>query len=186
MNTSKKNNNSQEVIKDHLKNKENKKLKQYRSELNFKVISKYDSALKQIYFHTPHCVIYRFNNLSQEWMKTDFQGSLAFYLRKKLTNYYNISDLLNMFSYSIILLNRNNPTCFSLGIMPNKALKTIIQDNCTGEQFVEMNVELKDNLIIVKNLLGEIYGLWVFNEFDRTKLFKSLEYCIFNDTDFLI
>ena len=46
---------------------------------------------------------------------------------------------------------------------------------------LSMDVELNGNLIIVKNLLGEIYGLWVFNEAEREKLYRLLEFCLTND-----
>ncbi|CUM66764.1 uncharacterized protein PRCAT00004445001 [Priceomyces carsonii] len=163
----------------------NEALKLYRNTLNFNVISRYDPSIKQLLYHTTYCVIYKFNDELQEWTKTDYLGMLALYLRDfkvpstgRLTSY---QDLQNLFCYGLILMNRNNPECFSLGLLPNKFIKHFFPNGVNGLNVLEMDVELNDNLIIVKNLLGEIFGLWVFNEDDRRKLFKSLEYCLNNE-----
>lgn len=156
-------------------------IKLYRSTLNYNVISRYDPQIKQLLYHTAHCVIYKFTEESQEWVKSDYQGTLALYLRDYTvpkTQSASLVDLQNLFSYGLLLLNRNNPECFSLGLLPNKVTKHFFPQGVNNAGILEMDVELNDNLIIVRNLLGEIYGLWVFNEDDRLKLFKSLEYCL--------
>ncbi|KAK6454079.1 decapping protein [Scheffersomyces xylosifermentans] len=164
-------------------------LKLYRNTLNFNVISRYDAAIKQLICHTSHCVIYKFNDESEEWVKSDYQGALALYVRdfkvpkKGVTPTY--TDLQELFCYGLILLNRNNPECFSLGLLPNKITKHFYPNGLNNSEVLEMDVELNDNLIIVRNLLGEIYGLWVFNEDDRTKMFKSLEFCLNADSSIL-
>lgn len=166
-----------------------KALELYRSTLNYNVISRYDPSIKQLLYHTSHCVIYKFNDDSQEWVKSDFQGALALYLRDfQIPNTLNgqvptYQDLQALFCYGLILLNRNNPECFSLGLLPNKVTKHFFPTGLNQtSQIVEMDAELNDNLIIVKNLLGEIYGLWIFNEDDRIKLFKLIEFCLNNDS----
>jgi mRNA-decapping enzyme subunit 1 len=160
----------------------------YRSALNFNVISRYDPAIKQLLCHTSHCVIYKFEE-SEEWVKSDYQGTLALYLRdyqvpNQSSQQASLEDLQNLFCYGLILLNRNNPKCFSVGLLPNKITKHIFPKGVDNSGVLEMDVELNDNLIIVKTLLGEIYGLWVFNEADRLKLFKSIEYCLNSDSAF--
>lgn len=165
----------------------------YRNTLNFNVISRYDPFIKQLLCHTSHCVIYKFNEDLEEWCKSDYQGTLALYLRnykapasQVVTTYQELQEL---FSFGLILLNRNNPDCFSLGLLPNKVTKHFLPRGVeftnphtpTPPLILEMDVELNDNLIIVKNLFGEIYGLWVFNEDDRKMLHKSIEFCISNE-----
>lgn len=78
-------------------------------------------------------------------------------------------------------MNRNNPECFSLGLVPNKITQHIFPQGVNNMGILSMDVELNGNLIIVKNLLGEIYGLWVFNEAEREKLYRLLEFCLTND-----
>lgn len=160
-------------------------LKLYRNTLNFNVICRYDPHIKQLLYHTSHAVIYKFNDDTQEWVKSDYQGTLALYIRNSQlpqvpTSSYR--DLQQLFCYGLILLNRNNPECFSLGLLPNQITAKFFPHGVDNNGILTMDVELNDNLIIVKNLLGEIYGLWVFNEEDRLKLFKSLEYCLQTDT----
>ncbi|CAH2350164.1 mRNA-decapping enzyme subunit 1 [[Candida] railenensis] len=163
-----------------------KALELYRNALNFNVINRYDPSIKQLLYHTSHCVIYKFEDETEEWIKSDYQGSLALYLRDfKLPQQNNqtqisFQDLQSLFCYGLMLFNRNKPECFSLGFLPNNITKHFLPQGLGGNGIDEMNVELNDNLIIVKNLLGEIYGLWVFNEADRMKLFKLLEFCLKN------
>lgn len=162
-----------------------KALELYRNTLNFNVISRYDPHIKQLLYHTSHSVIYKYNDDTEEWVKLDYLGTLALYLRdyrlpsgRSAPTY---DDLQNLFCYGLVLLNRNNPECFSLGLLPNKVINHFFPYGLPNVNILLMDVELNDNLIIVKNLLGEIYGLWVFNEDDRIKLHKLLEFCITND-----
>lgn len=165
-------------------------LELYRNALNYNVISRYDAFIKQLLYHTSHCVIYKFNNESQEWVKTDYQGTLALYLRDfKIPENRGFpptyQDLQNLFCYGLLLLNRNSPECFSLGLLPNRIIKHFFPHGLNNMNILEMDVELNDNLIIVKDLVGEIYGLWVFNEEDRMKLYKLLEFCLSNNSSML-
>ena len=38
-------------------------------------------AIKQLLCNTSHCVLYNFNDETEEWVKSDFQGTLALYVR---------------------------------------------------------------------------------------------------------
>ncbi|RLV86823.1 mRNA-decapping enzyme subunit 1 [Meyerozyma sp. JA9] len=157
----------------------------YRNALNFNVISRYDNKIKQLLYHTSHCVIYKYDATTEEWEKTDFSGTLALYLRDFATPHRGapptVDTLRSLFCYGLILMNRNNPECFSLGLVPNKITQHIFPQGVNNMGILSMDVELNGNLIIVKNLLGEIYGLWVFNEAEREKLYKLLEFCLTND-----
>lgn len=162
-----------------------KALELYRSTLNFNVISRYDPGIKQLLCTTSHCVIYKFNDESQEWVKSEYQGTLALYLRDfqiPQTTSATYEDLQKLFCYGLILLNRTNPQCFSLGLLPNKVTRHFFPHGLNNNGISSMDVELNDNLIILKNILGEIYGLWVFNEDDRAKLFKLFQFCLNNDS----
>lgn len=157
----------------------------YKNTLNFNVISRYDPAVKQLLYTTSHCVIYKYDEPTQEWVKSDYQGTLALYLRD-FVNPANAGalaylDLQRLFCYGLILLNRLNPGCFSLGLLPNKISRQYLPNGLANNGVTEMDVEINDNLIIVKNLLGEIYGLWVFNEDDRQKLYKLMSFCLSNE-----
>lgn len=157
----------------------------YKNTLNFNVISRYDPAVKQLLYTTSHCVIYKYDESTQEWVKSEFQGTLALYLREftKVANPGDIkyADLQALFCYGLILLNRLSPNCFSLGLLPNKVTKQYLPSGLQNNGVSQMDVEINDNLIIVKNLLGEIYGLWVFNQEDRQKLYKLISFCLNND-----
>lgn len=157
----------------------------YKNTLNFNVISRYDPAVKQLLYTTSHCVLYKYDDSSQEWIKTDFQGALTLYLRDFVSpttpGPFNYSDLQKLFCYGLLLLNRLNPEFFSLGLLPNKITKHYFPHGLNGNGILEMGVEIADNLIMVKNLLGEIYGLWIFNEEDRQKLFKLMSFCLDNE-----
>lgn len=158
----------------------------YKNTLNFNVINRYDPAVKQLLYTTSHCVIYKYQESSQEWVKSEFQGTLALYLREYVNPangvVQNYADLQRLFCYGLILLNRLNPNCFSLGLLPNKVTKQFLPHGLNNNGVTEMDVEKNDNLIIVKSLLGEIYGLWVFNEDDREKLYKLMSFCLSNET----
>lgn len=157
----------------------------YKNTLNFNVISRYDPEVKQLLYTTSHCVLYKYDDSSQEWVKTDFQGALTLYLRDFESPNSGVpleySDLQRLFCYGLLLLNRLNPECFSLGLLPNKVTAHYFPNGLKGNGVQQMDVEIADNLIMVKNLLGQIYGLWIFNEDDRQKLYKLMSFCLNND-----
>lgn len=153
----------------------------FRATLNFNVILRYDPAIKQLLYTTSHCVVYNFDDALLEWNKSDIQGSLALYLRDFVAQPLakpGYEDLQRMFCYGLILLNRLAPECFSIGLLPNKVSRQHFPGGIGNNGVSGMEAEMNDNLIIVKTLLGEIYGLWVFNEEDRKKLFKLIELCL--------
>ncbi|EDK43564.1 conserved hypothetical protein [Lodderomyces elongisporus NRRL YB-4239] len=167
-------------------------LKLYTNALNFNVISRYDPAIKQLLSHTSHCVLYKFDHDSDEWIKTDFQGTMALYARDSKLHINELQRTIqqmqptvelvqhvqDLFQFGLILLNRTSPECFSVGIVPSKLAKALEGKVFGDHTMHEMEVELNDNLIIVRNLYGDIFGLWVFDEEDRSELFKLLQYCL--------
>ncbi|KAG2735152.1 hypothetical protein G9P44_001366 [Scheffersomyces stipitis] len=115
-------------------------VKLYRNTLNYNVISRYDPAIKQLLCHTSHCVIYKFNENNEEWVKSDYQGTLALYVRDFKVPPANAqptySDLQELFCYGLILMNRNNPECFSLGLLPNKITKHYFPHGSMTKEFL--------------------------------------------------
>ncbi|EGV62877.1 mRNA-decapping enzyme subunit 1 [Yamadazyma tenuis] len=166
-----------------------KALELYKTTINFNVINRYDPAVKKLLYNTSYCVVYKFDDSTEQWNKTDYQGTLTLYLRSFQVSQQNfeptLQSLQNLFCYGLILLNRNNPECFSIGLLPNNVTKHYFPRGVDHNGISQMDVELNDNLIIVKSLLGDIYGLWVFNEVDRMKLFKLLQFCLTTDSSTL-
>lgn len=157
-----------------------KALELYKNTLNFNVISRYDPRIKQLLYTASHCVIYKFNE--GEWEKKEFQGTLALYLRHFVSDVpqrqLGEADLQDVFCYGLILLNRLSPQNFSIGLLPNSATKVFYPNGVNNSGVTQMDVEINDNLIILKNLVGDIYGLWVFDEEERQKLFQLLKFCL--------
>lgn len=157
-------------------------LRLYKNTLNFNVVARYDPAVKQLLYTTSHCVVYKFDDQTQEWLKKDFQGAMMLYLREFSSPPNNRplgeQDLQSLFCYGLILLNRASPENFSAGLVPNAVTRQYFPNGVLNNGIKQMDVEMNDNLIIIRNLLGDIYGLWVFDEEDRAKLFKLVSFCL--------
>lgn len=176
----------------------------YRKALNFNVIGRYDPKIKQLLFHTPHASIYKWDTTKDEWNKLDYQGVLAIYLRdigdgnstlpaEEQSQSQQHSDNTDsgktligrdIYNYGLIILNRINPDNFSMGIVPNnvinkrKVFNTVEDDQNTLEL---MGVEVKDDLVIIKNLKHEVYGIWIHTVADRQNIYELIKYLLEND-----
>lgn len=215
----------------------------YRKALNYNVIGRYDPKIKQLLYHTPHAVLYRYNVAAESWEKQDTQGVLAIYLRNVngdvpdqlskvedgtlLTNATadgttnpmdstaSMSTLIDeaiqakdklaganddsedtikilqgedIYNYGLILLNRSNPENFSLGIVPNSVVNkrrifhknhnSAATTNISDMELNNMQIEKNDGLLIIKSLLGQVFGLWIYNEKDRETLFTLIKYLL--------
>ncbi|KAL6950726.1 hypothetical protein ACO0QE_000007 [Hanseniaspora vineae] len=215
----------------------------YRKALNYNVIGRYDPQIKQLLYHTPHAVLYRYNVAAELWEKQDTQGVLAIYLRNVngdapeqllkvedstlLTNTTadganshidstaSMSTLIDeaiqakdkssgakddsqdtikilqgedIYNYGLILLNRSNPENFSLGIVPNSVVNkrrifrknpaSVAGVNGQNMELNNMQIEKNDGLLIIKSLLGQVFGLWIYNEKDRETLFTLIKYLL--------
>ncbi|CDK28133.1 unnamed protein product [Kuraishia capsulata CBS 1993] len=164
---------------------ERQTLEIYKNALNFNVIAKYDPLVKNLIFQSSHCVVYRFEN--DDWVKLDYQGPIVLYSRRYKNEIddeqkakeqepltYDTETILRddtYYEYGIIVYNRNKPQNFSIGIIPTKRLRA---------KEDAMIFEKNDELIIVKDLAGDAFGLWIFDEKDRDYICQVLNYCIDN------
>lgn len=181
----------------------------YRKVLNFNVIGRYDPKIKQLLFHTPHASIYKWDVERNEWDKLDFQGVLAIYLRdiegskdsllppveeqNWLVNSSTINDNnqantvlqgRDIYHYGLIILNRSNPENFSLAVIPNSIVNKRKVFNAAEDShnpLETMGVEMKDDLVIIKSLKHEIYGIWIHTVADRQNVYELLKYLLENE-----
>lgn len=179
----------------------------YRKALNFNVIGRYDPKIKQLLFHTPHASIYKWDFNKDEWNKLDYQGVLAIYLRDisnrefilpnveddssmmddsnvNLQHHYRHGQILqgeDIYNYGLILLNRINPDNFSMGIVPNSVINKRklfdAQLNQTNP-LEKMGIEVKDDLVIIKNLKHEVFGIWIHTVVDRQNIYELIKYLL--------
>lgn len=136
----------------------------YKKTLTFNVITRYDPNIQHLLYHTSHCQLYQYSSTSSEWTKLEHSGVLALYSRDTVSNQHH-SNKDDIYTHGIIILNKTSSENFSLGLLSNSdSLKYGIS---------EIKSENQTDYIIVKNLIGELYGFWVHDENDRIIL-KSI------------
>ncbi|SCU84413.1 LAME_0C09384g1_1 [Lachancea meyersii CBS 8951] len=182
----------------------------YRKALNFNVIGRYDPKIKQLLFHTPHASVYKWDFNKDEWVRLEYQGVLAIYLRdiKQADDIlqeeteeersilalpgrpngpeHNVEVLKgrDIYNYGLILLNRMNPENFSIGIAPNSVInkRRLFAPEEDEQQPLEcMKVEVKDDLVIIKNLRHEVFGIWIHTVPDRKSVYELIKYLLENE-----
>ncbi|GAV52872.1 hypothetical protein ZYGR_0AI01540 [Zygosaccharomyces rouxii] len=183
----------------------------YRKALNFNVIGRYDPKIKQLLFHTPHASLYKWEFGKDEWTKLECQGVLAIYLRDVTNSNEMLPDSENqdqsitalasqanveggvsghvlsgrdIYNYGLIILNRINPDNFSMGIVPNSVVnkrKVFEAPENMQNPLDCMGVEVKDELVIIKNLKHEVYGIWIHTAADRQNIYELIKYLLEND-----
>lgn len=182
----------------------------YRKALNFNVIGRYDPEIKQLLFHTPHASVYKWDFGKDEWTKLDYQGVLAIYLRditggKDLppptdSSEQSVTSAVSqnmdipacgatlsgrdIYNYGLIILNRINPDNFSMGIVPNSVVnkrKVFDARENLNNPLECMGVEVKDELVIIKNLKNEVYGIWIHTVADRQNIYELIKYLLESD-----
>ncbi|CCD26144.2 Dcp1p NDAI_0G03670 [Naumovozyma dairenensis CBS 421] len=90
----------------------------------------------------------------------------------------------DIYNYGLILLNRINPDNFSMGILPNSVVNKRKVFDATGEAqnpLECMGVEVKDDLVIIKNLKHEVYGIWIHTVADRQNIYELIKYLLENE-----
>lgn len=106
-------------------------------------------------------------------------------------NLVSITEVLKndaFYEFGIIVLNRSKVENFSLGLIPNQNLipdtlnlkylkrqKDIDGFDDSNEKFI---IEKNGELVIIKALDGNTYGLWLFDETDRDYVYKLLCYIV--------
>lgn len=171
----------------------------YRKALNFNVIARYDPKIKQLLFHTPHANVYKWGE--DKWNKLDYQGVLAIYLRDvsdketplpELSSYDDavtsqqseghtpqILTGKDIYNYGLIIMNRINPDNFSLAIASNSVLnKNKLLNPDSTNQLEPMRVEVRDDLVMVKTLKKEVYGIWVHTPEDRQNIYELIKFLL--------
>lgn len=90
----------------------------------------------------------------------------------------------DIYNYGLIVLNRINPDNFSMGIVPNSVInKRKIFDPIEDARnpLEPMGVEVKDDLVIIKNLKHEVYGIWIHTVADRQNIYELIKYLLENE-----
>ncbi|GMG60211.1 unnamed protein product [Ambrosiozyma monospora] len=145
-----------------------------------------------------YCVVYKFDETVNDWAKLDYQGPIAIYSRHYQDEYlqqqqqqqqpqfqqtkpkHSVSEIVSSptsayYSNGLIILNRVKPENFTIGLVDTA---TILKEPQEDPEDVGIKIELNEELIIVRDLNKVVFGLWVFNELDRTHLCQVLKYCV--------
>ncbi|CAI4036178.1 hypothetical protein SMKI_15G0160 [Saccharomyces mikatae IFO 1815] len=100
---------------------------------------------------------------------------------------YNCGKTLtgkDIYNYGLIILNRINPDNFSMGIVPNSVVnkrKVFNAQEDARNPLECMGVEVKDELVIIKNLKHEVYGIWIHTVNDRKNIYDLIKYLLENE-----
>ncbi|CAI4050727.1 Dcp1p SKDI_15G0120 [Saccharomyces kudriavzevii IFO 1802] len=90
----------------------------------------------------------------------------------------------DIYNYGLIILNRINPDIFSMGIVPNSVVnkRKVFDAQEDAKNPLEcMGVEVKDELVIIKNLKHEVYGIWIHTVNDRQNIYELIKYLLENE-----
>lgn len=90
----------------------------------------------------------------------------------------------DIYNYGLIILNRLNPDNFSMGIVPNNVVnkRKVFDSIEDAENPLEcMGVEVKDELVIIKNLKHEVYGIWIHTVEDRKNVYELIKFLLENE-----
>ncbi|SMN19479.1 similar to Saccharomyces cerevisiae YOL149W DCP1 Subunit of the Dcp1p-Dcp2p decapping enzyme complex, which removes the 5' cap structure from mRNAs prior to their degradation [Maudiozyma saulgeensis] len=87
----------------------------------------------------------------------------------------------DIYNYGLIILNRMNPDNFSMGIAPNSVINKrkvfdVIENKANPLEC--MGVEVKDDLVIIKNLKHEVFGIWIHTIADRQNIYELIKYLL--------
>lgn len=87
----------------------------------------------------------------------------------------------DIYNYGLIILNRMNPDNFSMGIVPHSVVNKrkvfdVMEDKANPLE--RMGVEVKDDLVIIKNLKHEVFGVWIHTIADRQNIYELIKYLL--------
>lgn len=71
-----------------------------------------------------------------------------------------------------------------MGIVPNSVVnkrKVFNAEEDTLNPLECMGVEVKDELVIIKNLKHEVYGIWIHTVSDRQNIYELIKYLLENE-----
>lgn len=68
----------------------------------------------------------------------------------------------DIYTHGIIILNKSGTENFTLGLLSN--------EDSQRYGISEVKVEYQTDYIIVKSLVGDVYGLWIHEEKDRIEV----------------
>lgn len=172
----------------------------YKKQLNFKVTKTYDDKIKALVNSINHCKVYEFDDETSDWQFTNCQGPMMLYERylnidpqtgeihgnqlieNEADDIYETSQLTGEdgYRFGLMVFNRSEQVNFSLGIANDvafinrqRALRS--EENKDTESFFPVKVDLKEDLIILKSHLGQVYGFWIENEGERLLVFNLLK-----------
>lgn len=172
---------------------------EYKKQLNFKVTKTYDDKIRALIYSINHCKVYEFDDETSDWQFTNCQGPLMLYERylninpqtgeiqgyqlieNEVDDIYETETLTGEdgYRFGLMVFNRSEQVNFSLGIANNidfinkqKALKDANEKD--AETFFQVKVDLKEELIILKSHLGQVYGFWIEKEDERIAVFNLL------------
>lgn len=181
----------------------------YKGALTFNVLSRYDPSISQLLHISPYCVVYEYVEEDGSWSKAGFQGPLAIYSRgckwdsmgfgfdkaefkpheddsESQGNKLHIPDESkvstedivkddSLYKFGLIVLNRLQPENFSIGILGDSFIKSEEVETDRG-----MFIEVMEEIVIVRDFNGKVWGLWLYDVNDREIVSKLLTYCLKN------
>lgn len=166
--------------------KANEPFEIYKQALTFNVVAKYDPSISQLLHISPYCVIYEYNEESEDWVKSSYMGPVCVYARRNEWDRYDddhfpkveVDTVVNSstgsyYRFGLLVLNRSQPDNFSIGLLGDRY---IVDKDVQAEKI--MIVEKTDELIIVRDFNDKTFGLWLFDEKDREYMSQLLLYCI--------
>lgn len=121
-----------------------------------------------------------FNNFSKTQI-IDYNSNININGPNNSTTVLSGRDIYN---YGLIILNRMNPDNFSMGIVPHSVInKRKIFDTVEDKMnpLECMGVEVKDDLVIIKNLKHEVFGIWIYTVADRQNIYELIKYLLENE-----
>lgn len=117
---------------------------QLQQGMNLAALQRVDSHILQIIDNASQVALYKFNQQSSEWEKTEIEGTFFIFLR-------SVSP-----EYGFIVMNRLSTT---------NLIETISAD---------LEFQLQSPFLLYKNSAGKIYGIWFYDETECLRIEMGL------------
>jgi Dcp1-like decapping family len=137
------------------------------AQMNLRVLRRHNPLIESLIDKSSYSVIYTFSTASTSWTKAGYEGTLFIYSQQP-HDIQTHTGAARGGRYGFCVLNRLN-------------LENFWWEMDGGD------VVLEDQIIIMRSLTGgiqpslffvnelEVYGLWLFEESDRTRIFDLLQ-----------